>query len=320
MADRDLVALGECMVELSSVEPLSTASSLTVRYAGDVLNTLTVAARLGARTGFVTRVGRDPFAERMRAAWLAEGVDLTHAPLVDGVNGVYFISVDGNGEREFTYRRAGSAASTLAPEDVDPGYLAGSRAVLLSGITQAISASAQQATAYAARVAREAGCLVAYDPNHRPALWAVRGGPEAARAAAAEVLPWVDVLLPSVPSDLVALPVDAPDRATTGAAAHALLAGLAPTVAVKDGAAGVYVGPAGGTEHVPAVPPERVVDTSGAGDAWNAAFLVALLRGGGAADAARAANRVASRTVAHRGAIPPRDADLTLPESGAPPL
>ncbi|RCV49203.1 sugar kinase [Marinitenerispora sediminis] len=312
-ADRDLVALGECMVELSSVEPLSTAATLTVRYAGDVLNSLTVAARLGARTGFITRVGRDPFAERMRGTWLAEGVDLTHARLVEGVNGVYFISLDENGEREFTYRRAGSAASTLAPEDVDPAYLAGSRALLLSGITQAISASAQRATAHAARVAREAGCLVAYDPNYRPALWAARGGPEAARAAAAEVLPWVDVLLPSTPSDLVALTAaPVPDGAAHGAAAHALLAGLAPTVAVKDGAAGVHVGPPGRSEHVAPAPPDRVVDTSGAGDAWNAAFLVALLRGDEVAAAARAANRVAGRTVAHRGAIPPRDAELTL--------
>jgi len=89
----DLIGVGECMVELFAEEPLGQAPVLRRAYGGDVLNALVSATRLGSRTGFVSRVGDDPFGESLRAAWREDGVDVSHAPLVPGENGVYFISV-----------------------------------------------------------------------------------------------------------------------------------------------------------------------------------------------------------------------------------
>ena len=285
----DLVGIGECMVEFHSTAPLAEATQFGKGYGGDVLNALVAAARQGCRTAFVTRVGDDPFGAGLLSAWRAEGIDTSCAPLVPGENGVYFISVDAHGERSFTYRRAGSAASGLTA-DVDADFIASSRCLLLSGITQAISPGARAATLAAARIARERGVTVAYDPNYRPRLWS---SVDAAREACAELLPFVDILLPSLPADAAILPGDA----------HT----LAAHVVVKLGEEGCHVWQDGERSAVPAVS-ATVIDTTGAGDCWNGTYLAALLRGEPAVQAAQIANAAAAAKLAHRGAIPPRSA------------
>ncbi|QNM98783.1 sugar kinase [Chitinimonas koreensis] len=298
----DLVGIGECMVELYADQPLGLTPTLQRAYGGDVLNTLVTAARLGARTGFVSRVGDDPFGAGLRAAWQAEGVDTAQAPLVAGENGIYFISLLPGGEREFTYRRGGSAASQLLPEQLDESYLASAGCLLLSGITQAISPGAEAATHAAARIARRHGVRVAYDPNYRPRLWAGRGGLPAARAAFDSLLPLVDWLLPSHPADAALLGLSDEDAA---AVLHAF-ADRGPQVALKCGADGCRLAVNGVGHRVAADPVDSVVDSTGAGDAWNGGFLFHLARGLDPVAAARQANRLAAAKLAHRGAIPPR--------------
>ncbi|MFB9290682.1 sugar kinase [Pseudoduganella plicata] len=285
----DLVGIGECMVEFHSTAPLAEATQFRKGYGGDVLNALVAAARQGCRTAFVTRVGDDPFGAGLLSAWRDEGIDTSQAPLVPGENGVYFISVDAQGERSFTYRRAGSAASCMTAE-VDAGLIASSRCLLLSGITQAISPGARAATLSAARIAREHGVTVAYDPNFRPNLWS---SIDAAREACAELLPYVDILLPSLPADADILP----------GPVHT----LAAHVVVKLGEEGCHVWQGGERSIVPAVP-ATVIDTTGAGDCWNGTYLAVLLRGEPAAQAASLANTAAAAKLAHRGAIPPGSA------------
>lgn len=296
----DLIGIGECMVELRSDGPLGEADTLRRSYGGDVLNSLVGAARAGSRCGFITRVGNDPFGPGMRQAWQAEGLDLSHAPLVDGENGVYFISLLPGGEREFTYRRAGSAASTLSPQDIAPDYIASARTLLLSGITQAISGSAQAATLQAAKIAQQRGVVVAYDPNYRPRLWAARGGLDAARAALREVLPYTNILLPSFPADMPLL--DDTERTPTElvAAWQALKPGL--QVALKAGEDGVFMTDG---SRIPAEVVTQVLDTTGAGDAWNGAYLHAVGQGQSPARAAAFAHRAAAYAIGHRGAVPP---------------
>ncbi len=123
----DLIGIGECMVEFHASEPLGVAAALQRGFGGDVLNALVAASRAGARTGFITRVGNDPFGAAMRAAWADESIDLAQAPLAEGENGVYFISVSADGEREFSYRRQDSPAARLGPDDLDEAYIASAR-------------------------------------------------------------------------------------------------------------------------------------------------------------------------------------------------
>jgi 2-dehydro-3-deoxygluconokinase len=276
-------------------------------------------------------VGDDPFGASLRRAWQAEGIDVSHAPLAPGFNGIYFISLLPDGEREFTYYRAGSAASSLSPDDIDADYVAGARIVHASGISQAISSTCRAAVKRLFEVAKAAGVRVSYDPNFRAKLWARYCHPERsegsppiegdsshrcamlrmtassspadlARAAADEVLPLVDILLPSAPEETGALwGLDSPQAV----AEHFRDRGVG-IVAVKCGTRGAFVAADGieGVAHVPAFTPDApIVDTTGAGDAFNGAFLHGLCAGMSAADAARLGVITAILKSRGRGAV-----------------
>lgn len=306
----DLVGIGECMVEFHSAEPLASATVLQRAYGGDVLNSLVANARLGGRTGFVTRVGDDPFGPGLLAAWQSEGVDTGCARETAGDNGVYFISVGLDGEREFTYRRQGTPASQMGPEDIDPAYIESSHWLLLSGITQALSPTCRAATLAAARIAAKAGVRIAYDPNYRPRLWLAQGGLMAARAAFEEIAPYAEWLLPSHPADAVLLGEDANYEETVdaGFAVAGRFAERARNVALKCGPDGCIVAGSGPARHVPGAKADKVLDTTGAGDCWNGSFLYHLQQGAAPVDAAASANRRAAAKLAYRGAIAPAGA------------
>ena len=200
-SELDIISIGECMIEMFCEGPLARTDTYTRTFAGDTMNMLVAASRLGAKTGYVTHVGNDPFQEFLTGAWRAEGIDLRCATPLDRPNGLYFISILPGGEREFTYYRAGSAASFLEPADIDPDYIGGAKVVYASGITQAISKSSRAAVLEAFRVAREHEVATAFDTNLRLGLWSL----EEARAALDEIIPYVDILLPSAPEESEAL-------------------------------------------------------------------------------------------------------------------
>jgi 2-dehydro-3-deoxygluconokinase len=290
----DIVALGESMVELFADEPMATAPAFAKAVGGDTFNMVCGAARIGSRAGYVTRVGRDPFADYLLQAWRAAGVDTSRVRLVDGFNGIYFISLFGEGQREFTYYRAGSAASGITPGDLDPAYLGGCRIFFTSGISQAISPTARQTVRAAVELARAGGARVAYDTNLRVKLWSLAE----ARAALEEILPLVDIILPSAPEESEAL-LGLSDPAAV--VEHFWARGV-PIVAVKRGADGCLVGADGVMTPVPAYRLDRVVDTSGAGDAFDAGLLHGLARGHDAVAAAQMGVVLAGLKCRGRGA------------------
>jgi len=292
----DIISLGESMVELFSEEPIARAGSFRKAVGGDAMNMLVAAARLGASTGFVTRVGDDPFAPFLLESWRAEGIDISHAHLVEGFNAVYFISLLAGGEREFTYYRSGSAGSTMTPVDLDPAYIGGARVLHVSGISQAISPSCRETVLAAVRLAREQSVLVSYDPNLRRKLWASL---DDARAAVQEVLPFTEIVLPSAPEEMT----DLLDVRTVEEGVERLWAAGVSTVAVKLGKEGCVVGHDGRLTAIPPFVPEAVVDATGAGDAFDGAFLHGLVSGLSSEEAARLAVICAGLSLRSRGAI-----------------
>jgi len=292
----DIISLGECMVELFSEESIARAGSFRKAVGGDALNTLVAAARLGASTGFVTRVGDDPFAPYLLETWRAEGIDVSHARLVEGFNAVYFISLLPGGEREFTYYRSGSAASTMTPADLDAAYIGGARALHVSGISQGISLSCRETVLAAVRLAREGGVVVSYDPNLRRKLWPSL---DEARAAMQEVLPFVDIVFPSAPEEMT----DLLDVRSVEEGIERLWQAGVGTVAVKLGGDGCLLGHDGRLVTIPPFVPEAVVDTTGAGDAFDGAFLHGVVSGLSSEEAARLAVVCAGLSLRSRGAI-----------------
>jgi 2-dehydro-3-deoxygluconokinase len=283
------------MVELFSEEPLAEAPAFIKTFGGDTCNVLVAAARLGTSTGYITRLGDDPFGPFLRQAWQDEGIDTSQARVVPGFNGLYLISLLPGGEREFVYYRQGSAASTLRPADLDEQAIAAATILHVSGISQAISPSCRATVLTAAQIAHRHGVLVSFDPNLRPRLWSLGE----AQAALAELLPYVDIALPSAPDEAALLIGEGDPEAV---AAYFLSAG-ARLVVVKCGSAGVLVAEADHQVAVAAHVPEQVRDTSGAGDVFDGALLHGLIAGMPAAQAARLGVVAAGLKVRGRGAI-----------------
>ncbi len=294
------------MVELFSEEPLAEAPAFTKTFGGDTCNVLVAASRLGTSTGYITRVADDPFGPFLLDAWQGEGIGVGQVRQVAGFNGLYLISLLPGGEREFVYYRKGSAASTLMPTDLDEQAIAAAKILHVSGISQAISPSSRETVLAAAQMARRNGVKVAFDPNLRLRLWSLAE----AQAALAELLPYVDIALPSVPDESATLIGEHdPERV----AAYFLDAGVG-LVAVKCGAQGVLVAQGGGRTWVPAHVPEQVRDTSGAGDVFDGAFLHGLIDGMSSLRAARLGVVAAGLKVRGRGAIAsqPRREEILL--------
>ena len=291
----DVVSLGECMVEMFCDGRIKDANLFTKAYGGDTLNTIVAARRLGSEAGFITKVGIDPFAEFLLSNWRAEGIDLSQTKLVPGFNGIYFISLLLSGEREFTYYRPGSAASTLSPEDLDHDYIAGAKVLHTSGITQAIATTARDAALAAFKIAKKAGVLTSFDPNLRLKLTTL----ELARENLNEILQYTDIFLPSSPDETAPLfpemdHVQIIDFVVSKGVKH---------VAIKCGADGCVVSSGGQIHRLSPEFDVKVVDATGAGDAFNGGFIHGIVRGMSARDAARIGMALASLKMEGRGAI-----------------
>lgn len=296
-AQTGIASIGECMLELSGG-----GADWRMGHAGDTLNMLwTMRALLPEETAtdYVSAFGDDPFSASQLAFFAENGIGTGASPRIAGARpGLYAITLDG-AERSFTYWRADSAARRLADS---PSLLAeslsGRRLVYFSGITLAIlDEGPRQTLLDAVRHARDAGALVAFDPNFRARLWA---DGEAARRACRAALGVCDIALPTFPDEQALFGDGAPE-----ASAERIEAAGVGEIVVKNGELPALVVSGGKGVAVPAVRVDHPVDTTGAGDSFNGGYLAARLLGYDPAEAALRGHRVAARVVQVRGALAP---------------
>lgn len=292
-----VVCIGECMVELRS----GGGDAFLRSYAGDVYNTCVYLKRSlpGAQVQFLTATGEDAMSRAMRRAWHNEGIDDQLAFSIDGgTPGLYLIETDGAGERSFHYWRKDSAARRwlqllLAAGD-DP--LLGADVVYVSGIALAIL-SAEDRVAALALLQRLRGRVgrIAFDPNVRASLWESH---DTAAATLGAALAACDIAMPSTDDLHWLFQIASPD-----AQINLIRDRGVPEIALTLGAHGCLIEAQQARTRIaaPAVP--HVLDTSGAGDAFNGAYLAARLRGLAPTQAAAQGLAVASRVVSHSGAI-----------------
>lgn len=279
-ADRwDVLVVGEPLVELAADEPLDRARGFRLGFSGDALNAAAAAARAGARVALLTRVGDDELGARLVGFAAALGIDTSLIAFGQEPTGVYLVGADPGGTRGYAYARRGSAASLLSVADVAPADVAAARTLVVHGTTLALSISCARAVAHAVRVAHAEGRTVVFDPNFRARLTT----PADARADLSLIAPYVSVAVPSCPGDTRAL-LDTDDPS---AAARALRGVGAHAAVVTRGADGVLVADARGELHLPAVVPPRVVDATGAGDAFTGTLAAHLAFAAELRDAAR---------------------------------
>lgn len=299
MSKPRIILVGEGMLELSA----RAGGLWQMGHGGDTLNTAIHLARLGCTVAFASALGADAFSDGLRRQWQAEGLDCSLL-LTDPARstGLYSISLDGRGERTFSYWRSDSAARqmfALEGSAALAGELAEADVLGFSLISLAIlPVEGRHRLLEAARKVRVAGGQVVFDGNYRPRLWASQDEAVHLRDLAISV---ATIGLPTL-EDEAAMGM-AQDAAAV--MAHWQARGCAETV-VKLGAQGCLL-PEGSVVPPPAV--LQPIDTSGAGDAFNAGYLSARLAGASPPDAALQGHRLAGWCVMRPGAIPPRDAD-----------
>ncbi len=291
----DLISIGECLVEFSSRED----GAFVPAYAGDAFNTLFYASRLGLATGFISALGDDLFTPMILAGIEREGIDRSRLLRLGGRrNGLYVIELDGRADYTFHFWRAGSAATqTLLHHDPDDlaEYCATAPFFLLTGVGLAVLEGRERLLELLERIAGRTRLV--FDTNYRARLWE---SPERFRERMEEVLPYADILLPTAGDLHAAYP-----GTGIGELCDRFLGMGAGIVAVKQGERGCVLAGTGELLEIPPPEPVRVVDTTGAGDAFNAGFLAGLLRKQPPYECCLLGHRVAARAIGVRGAIDP---------------
>ena len=294
-----IACIGECMIELGQID--LDAGSARIGFAGDTANTAIYLARLGQDVAYVTNLGTDAFSTQMLAGFAAEGVGcqlIGRHP--DRLPGVYAIETDAQGERSFRYWRDSSAARTLfggvGASLADLGQF---DVIYLSGITLAIlPPDIRAALITTAAQLRAAGKMVVFDTNHRPRLWP---DPATARTSFDAMWAATSLALPSYDDEERLYPGLTPAQVVDRIAALG-----AAEVVLKNGAAGPLIRAGGATVQTDLPQADWVIDTSGAGDSFNAGYLAARLAGAGPVEAAGAGHALAVRVIGHHGAVIPR--------------
>lgn len=289
-----VASVGECMLELSG-----RGRNWEMGFAGDTFNTLWAMRALlpeDAVTDYVSAFGDDPFSEEQRAFMGGHGIGIAESPMIVGARpGLYAITLQ-DAERSFTYWRNDAAARLLA---IDPQRLerslSGRSLVYFSGITLAILEPAARSVLFEAlRRARKGDALIAFDPNYRPRLWA---SAEIARAAIKEALDLTDIALPTYPDEQMLFGDVSPSEAAKRLAGHGV-----EEIVVKNGSEPAWAAWKLETNAIPAIN-VTPVDTTGAGDSFNGAYLAARLLGAAPFEAAAKAHRVAAAVVQVKGAL-----------------
>ncbi|MEU5953690.1 sugar kinase [Streptomyces sp. NPDC047525] len=273
----DVLTLGETMVALRGSGPLKLGGSMDVSIAGAESNVAIGLARLGHATRWAGAVGDDEAGELVLRTLRAEGVDVSGATRdPDAPTGLILFEPRLPEVTRVHYYRAGSAGSRLTAASVERAFTApggAPRVLHLTGITPALGPSALDTCRRALELAREHGTTVCLDVNFRSRLWS----DEEAAAVMRSWIPYVDVLIASDDE----LPLCVPETTAAGEAsalAEELRTQGVREVVVKLGADGATAYTGDGELYAPARP-VRAVDAVGAGDAFVAGYLSALLDG-----------------------------------------
>lgn len=286
---------GEAMIELSPDDDRRYA----LNYAGDTLNTAVYMARAGVDVRYLTALGADdPYSEAMIAFMRSEGIDVSAIHRrAGGIPGLYIIHPGPDGENRFHYWRDSAPIRTLFQSDGAPAIVAALQAaqrIYISGISLAVIGAAGREALAKCLSDRAPGRPLAFDLNYRSRLWE---SPAQARAALRDMLPFCRFLSFAEGEGEVVFGT-APESWMADTAAG----GIEIVMRKKDHSVLVVTEAGGG--HLFANRRRSVaVDTTAAGDSFNAAYLAARWRGESIGDAVESAQFLAAQVVHHRGAI-----------------
>jgi len=296
-----VVAIGEVMIEMAR----GNDGRFGMACGGDTFNTAVYLARAGIEVAYATALGDDPYSDGIVSMASAEGIKTDLVLRVPGrLPGIYMIETDKQGERRFRYWRGEAPARELF-ELPDWNRVAesmmGARLIFFSGITLSLYSNTGLGRLLAIiEMARQQGVKVAFDGNFRPHGW--KGDLPRTRTVFMEALKRVDVALPTFDDEAVLWGDPSPEATVERLQAFGI-----GEIVVKNGPNSALVAVSGQQEHVPVPEVVEAIDSTAAGDSFNAGYLAARLTGESPAAAALAGHTLAAQKVRYRGAIMPRD-------------
>jgi 2-dehydro-3-deoxygluconokinase len=275
---------------------LSQVENYRFGWGGDTSNFAIAAARAGSSVGYVCKLGGDEFGLSFLKIWDKEGVDSSRVMVEEGgITAVYFISLLKEGGHDFTYYRKDSAASHFSVEDLDFDYLKDIRALHTSGISLAVSPSLREACFAAMEACKEYGGLLSFDVNMRAKLWLL----EDARSYCERAIHISDIVFASIEDMKILYGISDPLEA-----ADKIRYLGANIVVIKLGGEGCLVESNDESFFSPSFDIE-VIDTTGSGDAFDGAFLTALIEDRPLNSMAKFANAYGALTATSLGAVAP---------------
>lgn len=300
---KKIVLFGECMLEFAPVE----TSQYSKGVAGDVYNTAVYLKRLSdklADVSMLTAVGTDGVSKGMIKQFEDENINTSQVHYHQNKTvGCYMIDIDDNGERSFTYWRSDAAARdtfALLDKQQQQSLIQDTEVFYFSGISLAIINDTERAHFwhFVEQLAK-AGKQVVFDTNYRPKLWRDQA---VARAEFERALTYSNLVFAGV-EDLELLDLGH----CFSSVAEQLSRFAIKELVIKHGEHGVKAQLDQHIEFIPITPVEKVVDTTSAGDSFNAGYLYAKLIGQSQKQAVELASILAAQVIQHKGAIIPTD-------------
>ena len=174
MAERkyDVTALGELLIDFTENGNSEQGNPLMEANPGGApCNMLAMIQKLGGTTAFIGKVGKDMFGRQLKTAVEAVGIDTRNLMEDEEVHTTLaFVHTFPDGDRDFSFYRNPGADMMLTKEEIQEDLIRNSK-VFHFGTLSSTHEGVREATRYAIDVAKEAGCLVSFDPNLRPPLW-----------------------------------------------------------------------------------------------------------------------------------------------------
>ena len=301
----DVTALGEILIDFTPCGKSEAGQRVFEQNPGGApANVLACLNKCGKKTAFIGKVGNDMHGHFLIDVLKDSGISTDGVIVDDNVfTTLAFVGLSDSGERSFSFARKPGADTRLTRDELKEELIRDCK-VFHIGSLSLTAEPVKRTTFEALEIAKQAGCIISYDPNYRAPLWDSK---EAAIKGMRSVISYVDVMKLSDEETELLTDIKDPE----GAAKKLIDMGVS-AVAVTLGAAGALVCTKKGCKVVPGFKAE-MVDTTGAGDSFWGGFLKCLLESGKkpadvsleeAADFARYGNAVASLCVEKRGAIP----------------
>ncbi|SDJ25969.1 sugar kinase [Salimicrobium halophilum] len=288
---KDVITIGEAMVVFNPVKtgPLKFVPSFDRNIGGAELNVMLGCSRLGLSTGWISSLGDDEFGTFIQNFARGEGVDVSEVKRTeDYPTSLNFKEIREDGSGKTFYYRSQTPTRALRKEELNEDYIKNSRVLHVTGIFPALHEGAKEYMKEAVAIAKQNGVTVALDPNIRLKLWSK----EEARDTLKDFLPEVDILLSG--KEEMELIFETKDEKEMFARAERF--GIKDII-IKDGSNGASGRRGGDRHHEDSRPPQKVVDTVGAGDGFDAGYLYGYLQGWDLGKCLRFANTIGSMVV-----------------------